>query len=80
MERIDFKQIILDAYFNTPCPEENKKILSEIVEAEDRLLAILNEEQKSMYIKIDCLKDELDVLTSNQIVDFFLSAFKSIFS
>ena len=80
MNKVDFKEMIMEAYSEGPCPAENKKILNEIVDAEDAFLNGLNDEQKKLYGQIDSLKAELDVLTENQIVDFVLSVFKSIFS
>ncbi len=75
MKKIDLKGMILDAYCDCPCPDENKKVLDEIVEVENAFLDTLNDEQKSMYVKIDFLKGELDVLMENQIVEFVLNIF-----
>ena len=80
MNKIDFKEMVLDWFYDCPCPDENKKILDEFVEVEKTFLDTLNDEQKNMYIKLDSLKDELDFLTQNQIVGFVLSVLKSIFS
>lgn len=80
MKKVDFKEMVLDAYCQSPCPEENKKVLSEIAEVEEKLFATLDKEQMKLYQQIDFLKGELDVLSENCLVGFVLDILKSIFS
>ena len=80
MEKIDFKEIVLGAYCQCPCPEENKKVLKEIVKVEEKLFQTLDEKQKNLYHQIDFLKGNLDVLCENQLTEFILDVLKSIFS
>lgn len=80
MNKIDVKQIIIDAYHENSMSDEESKIIDEIVSLEDVLFPTLTEKQKELYKNIDFLKDGLDVLYEVQIVEYVLGFIKSILS
>ncbi len=77
--KIDIKEVIIELFDGRLTDDKESKMIKKLADLENKFVGKLSQEEKVEYEKLEVLKNDIQVLTEEKLVEFCLNFFKSIF-